>query len=180
MSDPPADMLSELAEWNNGKGIHLESWIGCSGNFRLAIGYSAIFWPRFVLFEDYLLREGFSLESLRGVEENLHRDRRSVEAVMNHLHIADIQYHGCEDITEQRIVYLGRILKEIYTAKLAWQFPDRPCEVLFYEPDDRASLVGYEITFWQKKDVEPSASPIEGPSGRSANARVTAGPTSVI
>ena len=41
-------MLPELAEWNNGKGIDLKSWIGCSGNFRLAIGYSAIFWPRFV------------------------------------------------------------------------------------------------------------------------------------
>ena len=59
MTKPPADMLPELAEWNNGKGIDLESWVGCSGNFRLAIGYAAIFWPRFVLFEDYILREGF-------------------------------------------------------------------------------------------------------------------------
>jgi hypothetical protein len=154
MSTPPADMLSELAEWNNGKGIDLVSWVGCSGDFRLAIGYSTIFWPRFVLFDDYIFREGFTAESVRGFEAQHKCDKRSVEAVVNHLHIADIQYHGCEDITEQRVVFLGRILKEIYEAKLAWQFPDRPCEVSFYEPDDRTDLVGFQLTFWQKKHVE--------------------------
>lgn len=154
MSEPPADMLPELAEWNNGKGIDLESWIGCSGNFRLAIGYSAIFWPRFVLFEDYILREGFKVESVRGFEDQRKGNKRAVEAALNHLHIADLQYCGCEDITEQRVVYLGRILKEIYAAKLAWQFPNRPCEVHFYEPDDRTNVTGFEITFWQKKHVE--------------------------
>ena len=148
-------MLPELAEWNNGKGIDLESWIGCSGNFRLAVGYSAIFWPRFILFEDYIFREGFKVESVRGFEEQCKGNKRRVEAVLNHLHVADIQYHGCEDVTEQRVVYLGRVLKEIYAAKLAWQFPDRPCEVSFCEPDDPADLIGYEITFWQKKHVEP-------------------------
>ena len=157
MTTPPSDMLPELAEWNNGKGIDLESWVACSGNFRLAVGYSAIFWPRFVLFEDYILREGFSIESLRGFEKNPSRGKLSVEAVMNHLHLDGIQYQGCEDITEQRIVYLGHILKEIYTAKLAWQFPDRPCEVSFYEPEDRTDLTGYEITFWQEKHVEHGA-----------------------
>src|SRR2546425_13358364 len=108
MSTAPADMLSELAEWNNGKGIDLDSWVACSGNFRLAVGYSTIFWPRFVLFEDYIFREGFTIESVRGFEAQCKGHKRSVEAVLNHLHIADI--HGCEDITEQRVVYLGRIL----------------------------------------------------------------------
>jgi hypothetical protein len=157
MSKPPADMLSELAAWNDGKGIDLESWVGCSGNFRLAVGYSAIFWPRFVLFEDLILPEGFSVESLRGFQSNPKHDEKSVEAVMNHLHVGDIQHAGCDDITEQRIVYLGKVLKEIYSAKLAWQFPDRPCEVSFYEPVDRTDLVGFEITFWQKKHGEPVA-----------------------
>jgi hypothetical protein len=179
MSEPPADMLPELAEWNGGKGIGLETWVRCSGNFRLAIGYSAIFWPRFVLFEDYILPEGFSIESLRGFEKNPSRGKLSVEAVMNHLHLDGIQYQGCEDITEQRIVYLGHILKEIYTAKLAWQFPDRPCEVSFYKPDDRSDLTGYEITFWQKKHVEPGAAPNGGPATQVGNSGATEGPPSV-
>jgi hypothetical protein len=179
MSQPPADMLPELAEWNNGKGIDLESWIECSGNFRLAIGYSTVFWPRFVLFEDYILREGFTIDSVRGFEAQHKCDKRSVEAVLNHLHIADIQYHGCEDITEQRVVFLGRILMEIYMAKLAWQFPDRPCEVSFYEPDDRTDLIGFQITFWQKKHVEPSAPPNGGPAKHLGNSGATEGPPSV-
>lgn len=40
--------------------------------------------------------------------------------MMNHLHIADIQHYGCEDISRERLVYLGRVLLEIYRAKLAW------------------------------------------------------------
>jgi hypothetical protein len=157
MSTAPIDMLPELAEWNNGGGIDLAQWIACSGNFRLAVGYSTIFWPRFELFQDYILREGFSAESVRSWEEHCNGDKRAVEAVHNHLHIADVQYHGCEDITDERVVWLGRILREIYAAKLAWQFPNRPCEVSFFEPEDRSDLVAFQITFWQKKHVEPAA-----------------------
>jgi len=151
-------MLSELSAWNNGKGIDLESWVGCSGNFRLAVGYSTVFWPRFVLFEDYILREGFSVDTLRGFERQCKADKHNVELIMNHLHIADIQYYGCEGMTEERVVYLGRILREIYEAKLRWQFPDCPCEVSFYEPDDRTDLTAFQIIFWQKKHIN-SAKP---------------------
>ena len=143
-------MLAELSAWNNGKGIDLESWVGCSGNFRLAVGYSTIFWPRFVSFENYILREGFNVESLREFEQQCKCDRRAVETVMNHLHVADIQHYGCDDITEERVVYIGKTLKQIYEAKLQWQFPDRPCEISFYEPEDREKLIEYEITFWQR------------------------------
>jgi len=52
MIQPPASMIQELSAWNNGKGIDLESWTGCSGNFKLAVGYSTIFWPKFNLVED--------------------------------------------------------------------------------------------------------------------------------
>ncbi|PYV06946.1 MAG: hypothetical protein DMG26_01905, partial [Acidobacteria bacterium] len=71
-------MLAELSAWNNGKGIDLESWISCSGNFRLAVGYATVFWPRFVLFEDYILGEGFHVDSLRGFEQQCQGDRRRI------------------------------------------------------------------------------------------------------
>jgi len=148
---PPQSMVAELAAWNNGKGIDLKSWVACSGNFQLAVGYSTIFWPRFVLYEDYILRDGFSVESVRGCEETRKSDKQSVEWVLNHLHIADIQYHGCEDLSEDKIVFLGRTLKEIWEAKLLWQFPDKPCVVDFYEPDDRKNLIEFQLSFWQKK-----------------------------
>ena len=156
MSQPPSDMLPELAAWNNGTGVDLATWIACSRDFRMAVGYSTVFWPRFVLFEDYVLHEGFTPDSVRGFEQQHNTDKRAVEAVINHLHIADIQRHGCEDITEERLVFLGRTLREIHEAKLAWQFPDRPCEVSFYEPEDWTDLTAFQLTFWQKKHGRPS------------------------
>ena len=118
--DTPESMKAELAAWNNGAGIDIESWVGCEGKFSLAVGYSSIFWPPFTLFEGYILREGFSEDSLRGFERN-GRSRKSVEWLMNHLHIADIQYYGCS-ATAVQVAALphecqkGRVDEELFVA----------------------------------------------------------------
>ena len=103
-------------------------------------------------FEGYVLRAGFSVESLRAWERREGGNRWNFEAVMNHLHIADIQYLGCEDLTQERAVYLGRVLSQIYRAKLAWQFPGRRFEVLF-DDTPRENLMDYQITFFQFEPV---------------------------
>src|ERR1700684_922831 len=108
----PDSMKAELAAWNNGAGIGLKSWIGCEGNFALAVGYASVFWPEFVLFEGYILREGFSEDSLKGFEKQRDINRNSVEWHMNHWHIADIQYFGCGDASSDKVVLLGNVLKE--------------------------------------------------------------------
>ncbi len=146
-------LIPEMRDWNNGAGIDINSWIGCAGNFSLAIGYSTIFWPRFVEFEGYILNEGFDLPSLRTFEGRSGATRYSVEWVMNHLHIADIQYYNCDDITQEKIVYLGRLLQEIYRVKLAWQFPRRKMNVEFYEPED-GELLEYQLSFYQQPPAE--------------------------
>jgi methyl coenzyme M reductase subunit C len=68
---------------------------------------------------------------------------------MNHLHIADIQYFGCEDASKDKLLLLGNVLKEIYQAKLLWQLADRPCSVELYIPDDEEDLLEYQLSFWQ-------------------------------
>ena len=171
-------MLPELSEWNNGAGIDLRSWIQASGNFRLAIGYSTVFWPRFKLCGDYIVREEVTAEGVQAWEEGRGGDKRGIEATMNHLHIADLHY-GSEDITRERILFLADVLKEAYSAKLAWQFPDRPCVVELFEPEDKNDLVGYQITFWQKEHAELAASPNGGPAAPSGNSGATQGPPSV-
>ncbi len=150
--ETPESMKAELLEWNNGAGIDLKSWIGCQGSFSLAVGYASVFWPEFIEFEGYILPKGFAETSLREFEQREGSSRKSVEWVMNHLHIADIQHHGCKDISKDKIVLLGRVLKEIYQAKLQWQFPDRCCIVEFDIPDDPEDLMGYQISFWQERD----------------------------
>lgn len=150
MAKPPhpdlAELVPELASWNDGAGIDPESWIGCVGNYELAIGYSLIFWPSFVRFDGYVLREGFSTESLKGFEKATACDRVSVEAVMNHVHIADIHRNG--EATEHQLRYLGRVMRDIHEAKLGLDFPELRFAVSF---NDEAGLdpIDYELTFWQ-------------------------------
>ena len=91
--ETPESMKPQLAAWNNGAGIDLESWVGCEGRFSLAVGYAAIFWPEFVEFEGYILRKGFSESSLRGFELQEGTNRKAVESLMNHFHLDGIQTH---------------------------------------------------------------------------------------
>jgi hypothetical protein len=143
-------LIPELRDWNNGQGIDVESWIGCVGNFELAIGYSTVFWPRFIEFEGYVLREGFSEEALRGFESGCNASRSGVEALMNHLHISDIHHYGCPGATRERLVHLGHVLREIYATKLAWQFPDKSF-VVFFDDSELEDLTEYQLTFYQQQ-----------------------------
>ncbi len=147
----PSSMREELGAWNDGSGIDLEAWVGCEGSFSLAVGYTSVFWPTFVIFEDYILREGFDLEALRGFEESLSGNKRGVETVMNHLHLLDIHHLGCEDLTADKAEMLGETLTSIYKAKLAYDFPDRPCRVDFHQPEEAEDLEEFEISFFQLK-----------------------------
>lgn len=149
--DIPESMKAELAAWNNGGGIDLESWVGCEGRFALAVGYAEIFWPEFVEFDGYILRKDFSENSLRGFESQQDSTRKSVEWLMNHVHLDSIQYLGCEDISKDKLVALGTVLKEIHEAKLKWQYPDKPCIVEFFIPDNTDDLNRYQISFWQAR-----------------------------
>lgn len=117
------------------------------GRYELAVGYSLIFWPQFVAFEGYVLRSNFSIDSLRGFEKQTNHERQAVEAVMNHLHIADI--HGSdEDMNEGHLRHLGNVLRDIYTTKLSVDFPDRRFEVAFNDIPG-LDYLDYELTFWQ-------------------------------
>ena len=147
----PESMTEELGAWNGGSGIDLEGWVGCEGNFRLAVGYSTVFWPRFESVGKYILVKGCTKDQIRGFEDQENATSKSVETVLNHLHLEDIQHLGCADLSSDKLIILGNTLKEIYEAKLSWQFPDKPCVVEFYVPEDPDDFTGYQITFWQKK-----------------------------
>ena len=143
-------LIPQMSSWNNGKGIDVDSWIGCVGNFRHAIGYSRLFWPSFAEHDDMVFREGFKIDNVNGFMSQRKGDKASVEAVMNHLHIADLHHVGCPDISRERLVYLGHVLMEIHVIKLAHDFPDRLFEVHF---DDgfKDDLFDYQMTFFQKR-----------------------------
>ena len=143
-------LIPELKQWNNGKGIDIEAWIGCVGDFQKAIGYSVIFWPRFAEVEGCIVREGTPRESVLQWLAHCGGDRRGVEAVINHLHLQDLHHAHCEDVTAERLAYLGRVLKEIHECKLRRDFPGRSFVVTFDEPEDKSHLVDYILSFYQQ------------------------------
>ena len=142
-------LIPELRQWNDGRGIAPDDWIGCVGTYELAIGYSLIFWPSFVVFESYVFRDGFLESSVRGFEQATNGNRAAVEAVMNHLHIADI-HCNIADVDEGQLRFLGRALKGIYEVKLRSDFPDRRFIVSFND-DPGLVATDYELTFWQER-----------------------------
>ena len=142
-------LIPELSKWNDGSGIDAESWIGGVGNYELAVGYSLIFWPHFVEFDGYVLRESqFSESNLRDWERATDGDQRAIEAVINHVHLHDIHGINGVEATEAQLRYLGRILRETIEAKLKRDFPLRAFEVVFND-EPGLDLIDYEVTFWQ-------------------------------
>jgi len=140
-------LIPELGEWNNGAGIDPRAWIECVGNYELAAGYSLVFWPRFVRFGDYVFRDGFSEGSVCGFENATGGNPSAVEAVMNHVHIADIHCNA-SDPSEAQLRYLGRVLREIHRLKLRSDFPELQFEVVFND-EPGLDAIDYELTFWQ-------------------------------
>ena len=142
-------LIPELKDWNDGKGIDIQGWIGFIGNFQEAIGYSVIFWPTFVEIEGCTVREGIPRDNVLLWLKHFKGDRERVEAMVNHLHIEDLHYDGCKDSSPERLSYLGRLLEEIYDCKLKRDFPNKTFNVVFDEPENKEDLHGYILTFYQ-------------------------------
>jgi hypothetical protein len=145
--DIPTDaLIAGLDEWSPGP-VTPEQWIGMMGNYDLAVGYSFVFWPSFVRFEGFVLRQGFSEAALRAFEHSTGGDRAAVEWLMNHVHIVDI--HGNETQRgEIQIRHLGRVLRAIHEMKLKAEFPELSFVVDF---NDEPGLdpVDYQFSFTQ-------------------------------
>src|SRR5881394_2922354 len=101
-------LIPELQSWNNGAGIAVEHWVGCTGNFELAVGYSRLFWPDFVEHDDCVFFAAFFSQDLyRDWLKHCKGDRQRVEAVMNHQHVFDYFSHSKGSASPEQILYLG-------------------------------------------------------------------------
>ena len=144
------ELIPELSTYNNGEGIDVDSWLTRVGSCAHAIAYARLFWPAFTVHDDCVLYAGFSQEIFGGFMEQTGGDKRSVEAVMNHRHILDLFQNGASEPSEEAIVHLGRVLKEMWSCKLQRDFPERKVIVSFWE-EQIEDLLDYEITFYQER-----------------------------
>jgi len=150
----PEDLIPELRAWNDGGGVNLLSWLNSVAQSDVAIGYAELFWPRFVVFERYVLRRDFSLENLRGWETAPDINRRDIEWFVNCLDVGSLFFRGFtgefaegadHDLLDQRVLYIRDVLKATYTAKLKLDFPDRAFEVVMIEDEDEIAMTFCQV-----------------------------------
>ena len=145
-----AELIPELKDWNRGNGIDVEAWLRCVGSFEHAIAYTHLFWPDFVEHDDCILASGFTEAGYQAFMQQTRGNRRAVESVINHRHIVDLFGDPKLQPTRDQLVYIGRALKDIWSAKLRRDFPTRDITVSFPE-GEYSELTDYEITFFQNE-----------------------------
>ena len=145
-----SDLIPELKAWNDGKGITAKDWISAVGSIQHAIGYAIIFWPEFITHDGCIFRaDSFNTRNYQKFLIQTAFDKSKVEAVMNHLHILDL--FATENVTENQVIFLGQILRDMWKAKLAQDFPERVFNIIFSE-NGHVDLLDYELTFFQLRD----------------------------
>ncbi len=146
-------LIPELKEWeeHNGRPFNPDDWIGCVGNYDHAIGYITIFWPEFYEYDGCIFVGNIPdeknyvswLKATKG-------DKKSVEAVINHVHITDLFQVDQLNPTELQIKFIGSKLQDMWLAKAKKEFPSRNISVEFYEGDEN-DLVEYQVTLFQNE-----------------------------
>jgi hypothetical protein len=130
------DLIPELPLWNNGKGIDIDSWIGCLGQHEHAIGYLTRFWPKFIEHGGgVFLGSKFNEKSFDGFMTQTKGDVTSVERVLNHIHLFDWFLSSPKAPTRAQLLYLAETLRDAWSTKLARDFPSRRFVFDLYQED---------------------------------------------
>jgi hypothetical protein len=114
--------------------------------YEAAISCGRLFWPDFVEHDGCILFANFNQESYEGFMKQTGGNKKAVEAVMNHEHLSDLFPNN--EPTERQVIYLGRLLKDIWQTKLKRDFPAQQISVEFYEQDCKYPE-DFQITFYQ-------------------------------
>ncbi len=111
-----------------------------AGIVNRAMDYDAAFWPSFVEHDDCVIK---ATRFMRGNFEEwlggLKGDRRAVEAELNLLRLLDC--FECRDNrpTHDEIIWVARLIKKLWLAKLTSEFPNRQFIVSFSADADDSS-----------------------------------------
>jgi hypothetical protein len=129
------DLIPELKEWNNGRSVDPKYYIAAIGNYEHAIAHGRLFWPDFTEHDDCIFfSDSFTEDNYQNWMKSSDNDKDAVQRVMNHQHISDMFPNI--DPEENQIVYLGRLLKEIWQTKLNQEFPEHNFIVELIDDDE--------------------------------------------
>jgi hypothetical protein len=142
-------LIPELGQWHT----DIDSWIEVVGRFDHAIAYGHIFWPEFKIHQECVLFADCRTESFVQWMKETGGDLTAVEGVLNHRHILNLFQSNEFKPTREVVLHLGRLLQDMWSSKLARDFPGRKIIVSFDE-DFCEELVDYQITIFHKRDLD--------------------------
>ncbi len=126
-------------------------WASCTGNFSLAVAYASLVWPAFTEVRGMVFRGEADEADVDRWLADLGHDRRAVEAMLNHLHVLDVQSPGhWGHATESQLRFIGQTLKASWAAKLARDFPGREFAVEFLHGTAH-DMRGYQVSFHERR-----------------------------
>jgi hypothetical protein len=141
------EIIPELKLWHQ-QGMDLRSFLVSHASPDKFISYSEMFWPEFLEFDDCIFfADGFSEKGYHEWRRQL--DKKQTEAMLNHRHIHDFFLNAEQKPTRAATIFIGRLLKEIWSVKLSHEFPERKFVVSFPE-DYSDQLIDYEVSFFQE------------------------------
>ena len=143
-----SSLVPDSMSWANGNIRH---WIETIGNFEQMIGYGEIFWPDFIEYDDCILVAGATEGTYRSWLSHFGEDRAAVERMINHIDLNYLfQSNPNLNPADDQLTYLGRLLQEMWHAKLTLQFPGRRVVVDFIDDPDQDPM----ITVYQPREPE--------------------------
>ena len=145
MHDDMNELIPELAEWNDGAGIDLPTWISGIGRYDHALGYASVFWPSFFDYQGCVLRSLPTASDFEKLKQHLGGDLSQAELFLNHLHMVNIFHSPDYQPSRELLLRLGQILKATWTGKLAQDYPGDRFRV--YLTTTSSNSEEWELTF---------------------------------
>jgi hypothetical protein len=133
--------LKQFYEKSDTNNFNVEDFVSAFGSPLLALTYSYLFWPDFVVFDGMIFHQT-TIETdddraqIRAALSKL-SSRKEVEQSFNQFMLPDDLFSaGTSTTTDEENLYLAQRLKEMWEARLARVFPDRKCVVELQLPDE--------------------------------------------
>jgi hypothetical protein len=150
------NLITDLDDWDAHNNCEMgpDGWLAGMGSFNYAVAFSSLFWPEFVVYDNCVFFAPFREHDVQNYSRLPHtsdEDKCRTEVTLNHKHLLDFFPNEEAKPTREQVIYLGRILKDMWQLKLNRDFPDRVIVVSFPE-DYSEDLMDYEITFWQERE----------------------------
>lgn len=148
-------LLPEIDTWiNNAPEQDLDGGSLAIGMARTdaALALTEFCWPSYVVIDDMVFR-GYSNDC--GVAKAVahwlqatNGDKTATERVVNHEHFWHLLQSSPP--TTEAVMHWGTLVREMWIAKLARDFPERRFEVELHSGLD-VKIMDHQITFWQRR-----------------------------